>query len=100
MLLTNRYRGSRATNPSWKARGEKYFRRQREKRNVRSVGLKIGTLRVGVMTHRGRELMQKRMLNDVLCMLETKGDGSKAKGTRAVSNCTTVVQIRREMEQV
>ena len=32
------------------------MRRQREKRNVKSEGLRVGTLNVGRMTGKGREL--------------------------------------------
>ncbi|KAK3541761.1 hypothetical protein QTP86_003520 [Hemibagrus guttatus] len=54
--------------------------RQREKRKGKSVGLRIGTLNVGTMTGKGRELadvMERRKV-DILCVQETRWKGSKA----------------------
>ncbi|KAK3516306.1 hypothetical protein QTP70_009434 [Hemibagrus guttatus] len=53
---------------------------QREKRKGKSVGLRIGTLNVGTMTGKGRELadvMERRKV-DILCVQETRWKGSKA----------------------
>ncbi|KAK3555192.1 hypothetical protein QTP86_010486 [Hemibagrus guttatus] len=54
--------------------------RQREKRKGKSVGLRIGTLNVGTMTGKGRELadMMERRKVDILCVQETRWKGSKA----------------------
>ena len=62
-------------------RGGKRARRQREKRRAVKVVLKVGTLNVGSMTGRGREVaavMENRQI-DVLCVQETKWTGSKAR---------------------
>ena len=62
-------------------RKSKRARRQREKRRAVKVVLKVGTLNVGSMTGRGREVaavMENRQI-DVLCVQETKWTGSKAK---------------------
>ncbi|KAK3570259.1 hypothetical protein QTP86_017110 [Hemibagrus guttatus] len=60
-------------------------RRQREKRKVKSVGLRIGTLNVGTMTGKGRELadMMERRKVDILCVQETRWKGSKAHSIEA-----------------
>ncbi|XP_051780692.1 uncharacterized protein LOC127527100 [Erpetoichthys calabaricus] len=54
--------------------------RQEERRKVKRVELRVGTLNVGSMTGKGRELadMMKRRKVDILCMQETKWKGSKA----------------------
>ncbi|KAK3554500.1 hypothetical protein QTP70_024407 [Hemibagrus guttatus] len=54
--------------------------RQREKRKGKSVGLRIGTLNVGTMTGKGRELadMMERRKVDILCVQESRWKGSKA----------------------
>ncbi|KAK3571166.1 hypothetical protein QTP86_003662 [Hemibagrus guttatus] len=59
--------------------------RQREKRKGKSVGLRIGTLNVGTMTGKGRELadvMERRKV-DILCVQETRWKGSKARSIGA-----------------
>ena len=56
-------------------------RRKRDKRKVRSVSLRFGTLNVGTITGKSRELadmMEKRKV-DILCMQETRWKGSKAR---------------------
>ncbi|KAK3565387.1 hypothetical protein QTP86_007664 [Hemibagrus guttatus] len=60
-------------------------RRQREKRKGKSVGLRIGTLNVGTMTGKGRELadMMERRKVDILCVQETRWKGSKARSIGA-----------------
>uniref|UniRef100_A0A672GYX0 NACHT domain-containing protein n=1 Tax=Salarias fasciatus TaxID=181472 RepID=A0A672GYX0_SALFA len=61
-------------------RGGRCVRRKREKRNTESLRLRVGTLNVGTMTGKGRELvdkMQKRKV-DILCVQETRWKGSKA----------------------
>ena len=62
-------------------RGGKRARRQHEKSQAVKVALKVGTLNVGSMTGRGREVaavMGRRKI-DILCVQETKWKGSKAK---------------------
>ncbi|KAK3533956.1 hypothetical protein QTP70_035003, partial [Hemibagrus guttatus] len=66
-------------------RGGRRVHRQREKRKGKSVGLRIGTLNVGTMTGKGRELadmMEKRKV-DILCVQETRWKGSKARSIGA-----------------
>ncbi|KAK3515726.1 hypothetical protein QTP70_030172, partial [Hemibagrus guttatus] len=50
-----------------------------------SVGLRIGTLNVGIMTGKGRELadMMERRKVDILCVQETRWKGSKARSIGA-----------------
>ncbi|KAK3556096.1 hypothetical protein QTP70_005247 [Hemibagrus guttatus] len=57
----------------------------REKRKGKSVGLRIGTLNVGTMTGKGRELadMMERRKVDILCVQETRWKGSKARSIGA-----------------
>ncbi|KAK3517196.1 hypothetical protein QTP70_000864 [Hemibagrus guttatus] len=56
-----------------------------EKRKGKSVGLRIGTLNVGTMTGKGRELadMMERRKVDILCVQETRWKGSKARSIGA-----------------
>ncbi|KAK3563738.1 hypothetical protein QTP86_034462, partial [Hemibagrus guttatus] len=68
-----------------RSRGGRRVRRQREKRKGKSVGLRIGTLNVGTMTEKGRELadvMERRKV-DILCVQETRWKGSKARSIGA-----------------
>ncbi|KAK3539573.1 hypothetical protein QTP70_010272 [Hemibagrus guttatus] len=63
-----------------RSRGGRRVHRQREKRKGKGVGLRIGTLNVGTMTGKGRELadvMERRKV-DILCVQETRSKGSKA----------------------
>ncbi|TRY54613.1 hypothetical protein DNTS_001598, partial [Danionella cerebrum] len=62
-------------------RGGRRIRRQKENRKGRSVDLRIGTLNVGTMTGKGRELadMMERRKVDILCVQETRWKGSKAR---------------------
>ena len=55
-------------------RGGKSVRRKRDKRKVRSVSLKFGTLNVGTITGKSRELadMMERRKVDILCVQETR----------------------------
>ncbi|KAK3525786.1 hypothetical protein QTP70_007548 [Hemibagrus guttatus] len=59
--------------------------RQREKRKGKSIGLRIGTLNVGTMTGKGRELadMMERRKVGILCVQETRWKGSKARSIGA-----------------
>ncbi|KAK3535343.1 hypothetical protein QTP70_009353 [Hemibagrus guttatus] len=68
-----------------RSRGGRRVRRQREKRKGKSVGLRIGTLSVGTMTGKGRELadMMERRKVDILCVQETRWKGSKARSIGA-----------------
>ncbi|KAK3508711.1 hypothetical protein QTP70_004260 [Hemibagrus guttatus] len=68
-----------------RSRGGRRVRRQREKRKGKSVGLRIGTLNVGTMTGKGRELadMLERRKVDILCVQETRWKGSKARSIGA-----------------
>ncbi|KAK3516824.1 hypothetical protein QTP70_023703 [Hemibagrus guttatus] len=68
-----------------RSRGGRRVRRQREKRKGKSVGLRIGTLNVGTMTGKGRELadMMERRKVDILCVPETRWKGSKARSMGA-----------------
>ena len=56
-------------------------RRQWERGKGRSVEVRVGTLNVGTMTGKGRELadMMERRKVDILCVQETKWMGSKAR---------------------
>ena len=56
-------------------------RRKRDKRKVRSVSLKFGTLNVGTITRKSRELADilKRRKVDILCMQETRWKGRRAR---------------------
>ncbi|KAK3572610.1 hypothetical protein QTP86_000856 [Hemibagrus guttatus] len=68
-----------------RSRGGRRVHRQREKRKGKSVGLRIGTLNVGTMTGKGRELadMMARRKVDILCVQETRWKGSKARSIGA-----------------
>ncbi|KAK3513819.1 hypothetical protein QTP70_028868 [Hemibagrus guttatus] len=68
-----------------RSRGGRRVHRQREKRKGMSVGLRIGTLNVGTMTGKGRELadMMERRKVDILCVQETRWKGSKARSIGA-----------------
>ncbi|KAK3517731.1 hypothetical protein QTP70_016775, partial [Hemibagrus guttatus] len=68
-----------------RSRGGRRVQRQREKSKGKSVGLRIGTLNVGTMTGKGRELadvMERRKV-DILCVQETRWKGSKARSIGA-----------------
>ncbi|KAK3542975.1 hypothetical protein QTP70_008094, partial [Hemibagrus guttatus] len=64
--------------------GECTDREKRRKVGL-SVGLRIGTLNVGTMTGKGRELaeMMERRKVDILCVQETRWKGSKARSIGA-----------------
>ncbi|KAK3532782.1 hypothetical protein QTP86_028151 [Hemibagrus guttatus] len=68
-----------------RSRGGRRVHRQREKRKGKSVGLRIGTLNVGTMTEKCRELadMMERRKVDILCVQETRWKGSKARSIGA-----------------
>ncbi|KAK3525439.1 hypothetical protein QTP86_031550, partial [Hemibagrus guttatus] len=68
-----------------RSRGGRRVHRQREKRKGKRVGLRIGTLNVGTMTGKGRELadMMERRKVDILCVQETRWKGSKVRSIGA-----------------
>ncbi|KAK3566841.1 hypothetical protein QTP86_004554 [Hemibagrus guttatus] len=68
-----------------RSRGGRRVHRQREKKKGKTVGLRIGTLNVGTMTGKGRELtdMMERRKVDILCVQETRWKGSKARSIGA-----------------
>ena len=61
-------------------RGGRRVKRQRELWKERRTVIRVGTLNIGTMTGRGRELanMMERRIVDELCLQETKRKGSKA----------------------
>ena len=67
-------------NKSRKRRGRR-VKKQREAWKGRCSLIRVGTLNIGTMTERGRELadMMERRNVDILCLQETKWKGSKAR---------------------
>ena len=57
------------------------MQKEKQKRRSCKVELKVGTLNVGTITGKGRELadMMERRKVDILCVQETKWKGSKAR---------------------
>ena len=64
-----------------KKRGGKQVKKQREAWKGRRSLIRVGTLNIGTMTVRGRELadMMERRNVDILCLQKTRWKGSKAK---------------------
>ena len=62
-------------------RGGKQVKKQQEAWKGRRSLIRVGTLNIGTMTGRGRELadMMERRNVDILCLQETKWKGSKAR---------------------
>ena len=62
-------------------RGEKHVRDKQKRRMGLTIEVKVGTLNVGTMTGKGRELaeMMVKMKVDIMCVQETKWKGSKAR---------------------
>ena len=62
-------------------RGGKRVKKQREAWKRRRSLIRVGTLNIGTMTGKGRELadMMKQRNVDILCQQETKWKGSKAR---------------------
>ena len=62
-------------------RGGKQLKKQREAWKGRHSLIRVGTLNIGTMNGRGRELadMMERRNVDILCLQETKWKGSKAR---------------------
>ena len=62
-------------------RGGRKAKKKRELRKTRSVDIRVGTLNVGSMTGKGREvvdLMSRRRI-DILCVQETRWKGAKSR---------------------
>ena len=73
--------GKYATVGRRRKRGGKHVRDKQNRRMGRKMEVKVGTLNVGIMTGKGRELadmMLKRKV-DILCVQETTLKGSKAR---------------------
>ena len=64
-----------------KKRGGKRVKKQRKAWKGRRSFIRVGTLNIGTMTGRGREManMMERRNVDILCLQETKWKGSKAR---------------------
>ena len=64
-----------------KKRGGKRVKKQREAWKGRCSLIRVGTLNIGTMTGRGKELadMMERRNVDILCLQETRWKGSKAR---------------------
>ena len=62
-------------------RGRRQVKRQQEVWKRRRSLIRVGTLNIGTMTGRGRELadLMERRNADILCLQETKWKGSKAR---------------------
>ena len=67
-------------------RGGRRVKKQREAWKGRCSLIRVGTLNIGTMTGRGRELadMMERRNVDILCLKETKWKGSKARNIAGV----------------
>ena len=79
-----------------KKRGQS-VQRKRDKRKVRSVSLKFGTLNVGTITGESRELadITERRKLDILFVQETRSKGSKVRNT---GGGYKLFSMKREME--
>ncbi|KAE8291504.1 hypothetical protein D5F01_LYC11112 [Larimichthys crocea] len=77
--------GGNWTTVGRRRREGRRVRRKREKRKAKSLGLRVGTLNVGTMTGKGRELvdMMQRRKVDILCVQETRWKDSKARSLGA-----------------
>ena len=64
-----------------KGRGGRRIQKKRERNRQKSIKLLVGTLNVGTMTKKGRELadLMERRKVDILCVQETRWKGSKAR---------------------
>ena len=67
-----------------KKRGGKRVKKKREAWKGRRSLIRVGTLNIGMMTERGRELadMMEQRNVDILCLQETRWKGSKARNIR------------------
>lgn len=63
----------------------KHVCKQREKKKVRNPGLRVGTLNVGTITGKARELvdMMQRRKVDILCVQDIRWKSSKARSSGA-----------------
>ena len=75
-----------------KKRGGRRVKRQQEVWKGRRSLIRVGTLNIGTMTGRERELadMMERRNVDILCLQETKWKGSKARNIGADANYFTM----------
>ena len=75
------YATSKQSENKSRKRGGRRVKKQREAWKGRCSLIKVGTINIGTMTGRGRELadMMERRNVDILCLQETKWKGSKAR---------------------
>ena len=79
--------------------GGKRVKRQRERWKGRRPLIRVGTLNIGTMTGRRRELtdMMKRTNVDILCLQETKWKGVKQGTLKVATNYSTTELMEEEM---
>ena len=79
--------------------GGRRVKKQREAWKGRSSLIRLGTLKIGTMTGRGRELadMMERKNVNILFLQETKWKGSKARKLEVAANYSTMELIKEEM---
>ena len=80
-------------------RGGSRVKRQREVWKGRCSLIRVGTLNIGTMTGRGRELadMMERRNVDILCLQETKGKGVKQRTLEVDANYFTTELMEEKM---
>ena len=73
--------GQRSCEKRGRRRGGQRAKKKKEKASVVEVHVRVGTLNVGTMTGKGREIadMMERRRIDILCIQETRWKGSKAR---------------------
>ena len=81
-------------------RGGRRVKKQREVCKGRPSLIRVGTLNIGTMTRRGRELvdMMEQRNVDILCLQETKWKGSKARTLEVDANYFTMELIKEKIE--
>ena len=79
------YPTARLSKNKRRKRGERRVKRQREMWKERRTLIRIGTVNIGTMTGRGRELADMMVWKnvDILCIQGTKWKGSKASNNRS-----------------
>ena len=79
--ICGNYATAKQSKNKSRKRGGKRVKKQRDAWKGRRSFIRVGTLNIGTMTGRGRELadMMKRRNVDILCLQETKWKGSKAR---------------------
>ena len=79
------------------SQGQAGLKRQAQRR-VPDETLRVGTLNVGTMTGKGRELvdLMKRRKLGVLCVQETRWKGNRRGSWGKVADCFIVEQMRKE----